>query len=38
MSRKMPAKDQATIKKSQSSHRVDKGTAKKNPPYKPGGK
>lgn len=36
--RKMPDKDKAAIAKSQASHRVDKGTAKKNPPYKPGGK
>lgn len=36
--RKMPEKDQAAIKKSQSAHKVSKGTAKKNPPYKPGGK
>ena len=38
MSRKMPEKDKARIVKSQAGHKVAKTTAKKNPPYKPGGK
>ena len=36
--RKIPEKDKAAIAKSQTAHRVSKRTAKKNPPYKPGGK